>query len=175
MMNPIHLLLVLCIILLFSIMLQVNTLTELTTIHNNTIEEMQPKIGKSIIVKTTISTNTDDTELRPLFNALWEQESSSSLNPPDGDEGSSIGPYQVSLAYWTDANMPNGTYEDCRDKDYSEEVMRRYWKRYKARTNEQRARTHVGGPDGATLKKDKTDKYWNDVNKILNKNKETKK
>jgi len=99
--------------------------------------------------------------LRPLFDALWQVEASGELEPEDGDDGKSIGPYQIQRAYWQDARMPDGTYEDCRRKDYAERVMIRYWERYGAKTDEERARQHNGGPRGH--KKKSTLPYWEKV------------
>ena len=105
--------------------------------------------------------------LRPLFDALWAEEGSSSLKPADGDGGTSIGPYQIGYAYWLDARMPDGTWQDCRDKVYAERVMKRYWQRYRATTDEQRARMHNGGPRGP--KRKSTLAYWRRVKARLEK------
>jgi len=99
---------------------------------------------------------------RTFFDALWQVEASGQLNPEDGDGGKSIGPYQISYAYWADAEMPDGTWQDCRDKAYAERVMRRYWKRWKARTDEQRARCHNSGWNWRK-KYRKTDGHWEKV------------
>lgn len=40
------------------------------------------------------------------------------------------GPYQITMAYWQDAQMPSGDFAACDDAAYSRAVMRRYWKRY---------------------------------------------
>jgi hypothetical protein len=42
-----------------------------------------------------------------------------------GDNGKSIGPYQIQRAYWQDARMKDGRYGDClADHVYSERTMR---------------------------------------------------
>jgi hypothetical protein len=103
--------------------------------------------------------------LDQLMTALWWVEAGGRLNPPDGDDGASIGPYQIQRAYWKDAGV-SGRYEDCRDVDYARRVMLAYWKRYvpEALTGcdtEVLARTHNGGPQGAT--KAATLAYWHRV------------
>jgi hypothetical protein len=40
------------------------------------------------------------------------------------------GPYQITLAYWRDAKMPDGTLADCEDAAYAQRVMVAYWRRY---------------------------------------------
>jgi len=110
--------------------------------------------------------------LRTLFDALWMQEAGQRLDPPDGDGGKAIGPYQIWRAYWIDARMPYGTYQDCRGKAYAEQVMARYWRRYcpaarEALDTETLARTHHGGPRGATSRRAVTDGYWASVKRIV--------
>ena len=77
---------------------------------------------------------------------------------PDGDDGLSIGPFQICRAYWEDAvafdPSIGGGYEDCRRRDYAARVVRAYMSRYVpeawARGDlEVMARTHNGGPRGA--------------------------
>lgn len=106
----------------------------------------------------------DEFPLRRLLDALWQEEASGRLNPPDGDAGE-IGPYQIRRCYWQDARMPDGTWQDCRKKPYAERVMCRYWKRYGAKTHEQRARQHNGGPRGH--KKKATLGYWRRVERNM--------
>jgi len=97
-----------------------------------------------------------------FFTALWQIESSSRINPPDGDNGNAIGPYQIWRGYWIDAKeydpslVANGeTYESCRDKAYSEKVVRAYMSRYgnarrigRTPTVQDLAAIHNGGPNG---------------------------
>ena len=104
--------------------------------------------------------------LRPLFDAIRQVESSGRANPPDGDGGKAIGPYQIWRVYWIDARMPDGTYEDCRNSAYAERVMLRYWQRYcpaalTAGDWQTLARVHNGGPRGASKKA--TLAYWHRV------------
>ncbi len=108
----------------------------------------------------------------PLLDALWMVEASRRLHPPDGDGGHSIGPYQISRPYWKDATefdpKLGGSYEDCRDKEYAEQIVLAYWRRYiPAGSDEDRARVHNGGPQGH--KKQATLKYWQKVERELKK------
>lgn len=61
-----------------------------------------------------------------------------------------LGPYQISQAYWTDANMP-GQWEDVNNPSYAELTMYRYWSRYASAALQDRdchtlARIHHAGP-----------------------------
>jgi len=88
-----------------------------------------------------------------------------------GDKGASIGPYQIQRAYWQDARMPSGTYQDClADHAYSEQVVLRYFRRYAPKALEANdwqtlARIHNGGPKGASKKA--TEAYWLKVQKEM--------
>lgn len=97
-----------------------------------------------------------------ILAALRMTETSGMQNPPDGDQGKAIGPFQIHKAYWTDAKMP-GEYQQCRDQLYAERVIEAYMLRYAAEAwrngdAETIARTHNGGPTGRYKKA--TDKYW---------------
>jgi hypothetical protein len=65
-----------------------------------------------------------------LFGAIRHVETGGALRTPAGDSGAAIGPYQIHRSYWVDAKMPDGTYQDCRDRRYAERVMLRYWRRW---------------------------------------------
>jgi len=90
-----------------------------------------------------------------------------------GDNGKSIGPYQIQRAYWQDARMKDGRYGDClADHVYSERTMRAYFQRYAPKALaagdwETLARIHNGGPKGHTKKA--TEAYWLKVKKEMNK------
>ena len=68
-----------------------------------------------------------------LFKAIWMVESSGSANPPDGDNGAAIGPFQIHEVYWEDAaeydpslKADGHTYKNCKGDGavyYSERVM----------------------------------------------------
>jgi len=87
-----------------------------------------------------------------------------------GDGGRSLGPLQISLAYWKDAKV-KGKYSDCSKLAYSITVAKAYMKRwapkaYKAGDHRTLARIHNGGgPRG--LKMSSTIKYWNKVRKEM--------
>ena len=87
-----------------------------------------------------------------------------------GDNGRSLGPLQIGQAYWTDASMPDGDYEDCTSYDYACRVAVKYWMRYCHEALCERdyatlARIHNGGPRGHCKKA--TLKYWAKVQKEL--------
>ena len=91
-----------------------------------------------------------------------------------GDGGKAIGRYQIWRVYWIDATefdkSIGGRYEDVRDKDYAEKVMRSYFRRYASRAYESGdwqtlARIHNGGPRGH--KKAATIGYWEKVQKEM--------
>lgn len=91
-----------------------------------------------------------------------------------GDQGRSIGRYQIMRAYHADAlefdPSIGGKYEDVRDPIYAAKVMRAYWRRYaraayEAGDYETLARIHNGGPTGH--RKAATVKYWVKVRREL--------
>jgi len=88
--------------------------------------------------------------------------------PPDGAAGE-IGPYQILRPYWEDSGIP-GEYEMCREREYSERVVRAYMKRWcpkawAAGDAETISRVHNGGPRGA--EKSSTISYWLKVEEVL--------
>jgi len=116
--------------------------------------------------------------LRPLFDALWDVESSKRLNPPDGDGSRAIGPYQIWRIYWQSAiefaPELGGTYEDCREKGYAEWIILAHWLRFCPAALERYdfetlARTHKGGAKGA--RDPATLAYWRKVQARLDKGK----
>jgi len=123
-----------------------------------------------LISSSSAETVGDPVNLPNLFKAIRKAETGGQPNEgvgAIGDGGRSIGPYQISFAYWQDAGMPYGSWTDClTNKEYSEEVMRRYWKKYcpAAFNNgdwETLSRIHNGGPKGH--KKKATLPYWQKV------------
>lgn len=119
---------------------------------------------------------------RKLLKAIQYVESGGDSNAV-GDNGRSLGPYQISEAYYQDAVQfnpslaDNGrTYENVfgpASSAYSEAVIRSYMRRYATPerlghwppTNEDIARIHNGGPNG--FKRRGTDLYWDKVNDCL--------
>ena len=108
-----------------------------------------------------------------LFAAIRQVESGGDdpLSKIVGDGGLSRGPYQISRAYWRDACEHGGmdwSYETyVWNRARCEHVMRCYWSRYGATTDEQRARMHNGGPTGP--RKRATLTYWKKVRKQFRK------
>lgn len=107
------------------------------------------------------------TDVRLLFDAIRQVETGGHSNPANarGDGGRSLGPYQISRAYWKDSGIP-GRYQMVRNKAYAERVMKAYWKRYcpsgLSRLDFQTlARVHNGGPKGA--RRSRTVPYWRRV------------
>lgn len=107
---------------------------------------------------------TPDAQMRRFFDALRIVETGGEARPEHavGDGGRSLGPYQISRKYLHDSGV-SGTWEQCRDAQFSEKVMLAYWKRHspealKARDFEILARVHNGGPNGH--RKASTAKYW---------------
>lgn len=80
-----------------------------------------------------------------------------------GDNGKSRGAYQIQEAYWNDSRYPEPYLPNVWDKEKSRKVVRQYCSRYagKNASNKVWARTHNGGPKGASKKA--TLKYWNKV------------
>lgn len=104
-----------------------------------------------------------------LLNAIHQVESSGRLNPPDGDEGQAIGPFQIHYAYWKDSGI-RGSYQDCRKYEYAKKVVRSYLTRYgqkfvKQSDYQSLMRIHNGGPSGYRLIQ--TRGYWKKGKKLL--------
>jgi hypothetical protein len=94
-----------------------------------------------------------------------------------GDGKRSLGPLQISRAYWTDAIEFNskigGKYEDCVSLIYSKKVVQAYLQRYAAKAFKECdwktcARIHNGGLDGHRQKA--TLKYWAKIQQNLKTN-----
>lgn len=110
-------------------------------------------------------------EPKYLFEAIRMVETGGEFDPANavGDNGLSLGPYQISEAYWIDAveHCPEigGSYNNVRDARYAERIMMAYWDRYAPdETWETLARIHNGGPQGLRAS---TDRYWRKVSKEL--------
>lgn len=126
-------------------------------------------IAIPILILATITATPHDR----LLSAIHVVEASGQISPKDGDGGKAIGPFQIHRAYWKDATdydrTIGGTYEDCRNLDYSRRVVLAYWRRYapKNATDEQLARIHNGGPTGH--RRESTLRYWRRVERELRK------
>lgn len=102
-----------------------------------------------------------------FIQALHMAETDGRLGPIVGDNGQSLGPFQITYAYWLDAGV-KGSYKQVADYDYAVLVVNAYLRRYGSRFNdnyEALARIHNGGPTG--YKKPATKKYWLRVKKHL--------
>lgn len=102
-----------------------------------------------------------------LLHAIHMQEAGGKLNPPAGDHGKAIGPFQIHRKYWIDARVA-GCYSDCTKYNYSVVVVTSYLKRYGAKyptDYETLARIHNGGPRGY-LKRG-TLVYWRGIQRYL--------
>ena len=111
---------------------------------------------------------------RYLLDAMRKVETGGTLHPnyAVGDDGRSIGPYQITYDYWLDAaretlQLREGTWSMCVIPSYAEKVILSYWKKYASAEAswEHLARIHNGGPNG--YKKQETAKYWQKVSKHL--------
>jgi len=118
-----------------------------------------------------------------LLGAIKQVESNGGKNKKDGDNGRSIGPYQIGKAYFKDAvqhcpELGIYQYQDCRKNDVSILIIRAYWKRYATKerlgrepTDKDRARIHNGGLNGYKFenkaKEARLVAYWAKVKKGL--------
>lgn len=94
----------------------------------------------------------------PFFNAIRQVESGGD-DRAVGDFGRSRGPYQCGRAAWADGGGNPADYDRLVwDRAACERVMVGYWKRYGARTDEERARLWNGGP--RWREKPATAGYW---------------
>lgn len=109
-------------------------------------------------------------ELPPeFFAALNRVETGGRDGAVLGDNGRSLGPLQISRAYWQDSRVP-GDYGSVTNRTYAEKVALAYLQRYcpaavRAGDAETCARIHNGGPAGA--KKAATLGYWRKVKREL--------
>ena len=88
-----------------------------------------------------------------FWRALHLVETSGRHGPILGDKGRSLGPLQISRAYFTDSRV-GGTYEQVVDLGFARKVVSAYLQRYApqawaAGDVETLARVHNGGPAGA--------------------------
>jgi len=87
-----------------------------------------------------------------ILDAIWQVESSCSYNPPDGDNGKAIGPYQIHRAYWADGARllaVSWPYSDARDFKKARMITLAYLHYYgRGLSKIEAARCHNGGPKG---------------------------
>ena len=132
-------------------------------------------IGTLSCIYGAVAAPPADYNLDRVLDAIRIVETGGEKDPANavGDNGRSIGPFQISRAYWRDAveydPSIGGTYADCKDERYARRVVIAYLYRYCKRWDDQTvARIHNGGPKGHT--KAATIKYWNKVKKQLRSN-----
>ncbi len=113
-----------------------------------------------------------------LLDAIKQVESNGNSEAV-GDDGKSIGAYQIQKPYFKDALEYDSTlakykYEDVKKDKVARLIIKAYWKRYATKrrlghepTDEDRARIHNGGLNG--YKKKSTIKYWEKIKKELEK------
>ena len=127
-----------------------------------------------VIAAPQLQADKTSRELGRFLDALRQVETGGQPNEgrgAKGDNGKSLGPLQIQKAYWLDARMPDGKWEDClTDIGYSRRVVLAYARRYAPRALdasdwETLARVHNGGPKGASKKA--TLGYWAKVQKEM--------
>lgn len=111
-----------------------------------------------------------------FFYALHQVETSGRTGEIYGDGGRSLGPYQISKAYWLDATyrspkLRKAGYKSVTRKDYAKQIVLLYCSRYERRALvnkdwETLARLHNSGPSWRK-KKHLTDSYWKKIRKHL--------
>ena len=105
-----------------------------------------------------------------FFKALGQVESNQ--NPRAiGDDGKSIGIFQIQKACWLDAinfdKTIGGKYENCFEIEYSKKIVKAYLSKYCSNgTFEDWARLWNSGPNFKS-KKYSTEKYWDKIKKEL--------
>jgi len=87
-----------------------------------------------------------------FWRALHQVETSGRQGPILGDNGRSLGPLQISRAYFTDSRV-GGTYKQVADLTFARRVVSAYLQRYAPKAwaagdVETLARIHNGGPRG---------------------------
>lgn len=116
---------------------------------------------------TSAMADTDALFTPEVFKALAAQESRGEKNPDAavGDNGASLGRYQIQYAYWVDAVEKNPGlkargYEAVKDPRYAEEIIKAYARRWapKGATLQDVIRIHNGGPKGYL--RSSTEAYW---------------
>ena len=103
--------------------------------------------------------------LEAVFRAIMLAETGGHPDPTNavGDGGRSLGPMQIQEPYFLDAvehdsSLAGLEYEQVKDVEVAERVMRAYWHRYATGlpwSAEELCRLHNGGPS-----KRGTDQYW---------------
>ena len=104
---------------------------------------------------------------RRLFDAIRQVESAGN-DKAIGDGGRSLGPYQMGLAAWLDSGGVAAAYRGAAfNRASTEAAMLRYWKRYAAVTDEQKAKCWNVGPRWRTRALGAGDRYWGRVKEAM--------
>ena len=108
---------------------------------------------KRIALLLALTATTHAAPPESFWRALHLVETSGRHGPILGDNGRSLGPLQISRAYFTDSRV-GGTYEQVVDLGFARKVVSAYLQRYApqawaAGDVVTLARIHNGGPAGA--------------------------
>ena len=117
-----------------------------------------------------------DAPVREILNAIRKQETRGEKNPNAavGDNGDSIGAYQIQKSYWIDAveknpHLKERGYEAVKDREYAEQIIIAYMTRYAPDWKpETILRIHNKGPKGHKIKA--SVKYWREARQYLPEN-----
>ena len=107
--------------------------------------------------------------LDQLFTIIGQVESGND-DTATGDNGKSIGRYQIQKAYYTDAlqyepGLRKYKYHQMRNHKIAQRVMIAYFQRYaKKWTAEELCKLHNGGPKGPSKKA--TEPYWRKIQQL---------
>lgn len=151
-------------------------MTNLTTLKNRILMAF---VFAMIVIPIYGQDDPVPADMRAFFNAIQQVETGGETDPSRavGDNGKSLGWYQIGRAYWIDATQFDrsigGEYQDVTNRRYAERVMMAYFKRYArealaARDWERLARLHNGGPRGPDRRS--TLEYWHKVQAALRSN-----
>ena len=122
----------------------------------------------ALLLALAATTTTHAAPPESFWRALHLVETSGRHGPILGDNGRSLGPLQISRAYFTDSRV-GGTYEQVTDLGFARKVVTAYLQRYApqawaAGDVVTLARIHNGGVNGA--KKTATIKYGEKVARL---------
>lgn len=125
--------------------------------------------GPEVRFSCSVGTAPEEEHNSEILDAIWDLESGRADYLEGLGPSGELGPYQITEAYWEDAGRL-GSWQDCRDADYSRRVVVAYMKRWvpeawEAGDAETIMRTHNGGPRGGS--KDSTLDYWTRGRKLL--------
>ena len=117
--------------------------------------------------RPVIGPNGSERQLRRLLDAIRRVESADD-DRAVGDGGRSVGPYQCGLAAFLEGGGRREDYPRLAyDRRATERVMLRYWQRYGATTDEDRARLWNVGPAWRTRARAAGERYWQRVKAVM--------